>query len=82
MQMDRKKCGFSGTGGGPSNYCALTPLEQQVCDIFAINVSVHGTSRRKNFGAPTSTSPSTSPNFEITNESILLSSEYNLEKKN
>ncbi|XP_065359735.1 uncharacterized protein LOC135961140 [Calliphora vicina] len=62
VKCKRNKIGISGTGGGPSSYCALTPQEQEVCDLLAINVSVHGMSGRKDFGAstPTNTGPSTS----------------------
>ena len=60
VKCKRNKIGLSITDEGPSNYCALTPLEQQVCALLAINVSVHGISRRQEFGALTSISPSTS----------------------
>ena len=86
VKCKRNKMGLSVTGGGPSNYCSLTQLD--------LLLSVHGISGRKEFSAPTSTSPSTNQaaitakdgyaeeNFEIMGDSILLSSEYNLEKKN
>ena len=42
VKRRRNKSGISGTGGGPSNFCSLTPQEQQVSDLLSIHVNVNG----------------------------------------
>jgi len=41
---------MSGTGGGPSKFFPLTPLEEEVASLLSMNDSVNGTPGIKNFG--------------------------------
>ncbi|XP_039950051.1 uncharacterized protein LOC120767829 [Bactrocera tryoni] len=43
-KMRRNKISISGTGGGPPSHCSLTPLEEQVSELLAIEISVSGIS--------------------------------------
>ncbi|XP_046810838.1 uncharacterized protein LOC124420775 [Lucilia cuprina] len=51
VKSRRNKSSLSGTGGGISNFCSLTQLEQQVADLLAINESVDGMSGTYRYGA-------------------------------
>ncbi|XP_054085778.1 uncharacterized protein LOC128921651 [Zeugodacus cucurbitae] len=59
-KMRRNKLSISGTGGGPSSHCSLTPLEEQVSELLAMEISVSGISGTLEFGAAQLTQPSES----------------------
>lgn len=42
---------MSGTGGGPSRYFSLTPLEEEVASLLSMNDTVNGTPGIQNFGS-------------------------------
>ncbi|GBP98311.1 hypothetical protein EVAR_71832_1 [Eumeta japonica] len=52
----RNKLCLSGTGGGQSNYCSLTPLEERVSELLDFSSYIQGMSNTSRFGAPASTS--------------------------
>ncbi|XP_049302181.1 uncharacterized protein LOC125775575 [Bactrocera dorsalis] len=56
--MRRNKVSISGTGGGPPSHCTLTPLEEQVSELLAMEISVSGISGTSEFGAAQLTQPS------------------------
>ncbi|XP_049302065.1 uncharacterized protein LOC125775464 [Bactrocera dorsalis] len=57
-KMGRNKVSISGTGGGPPSHCSLTPLEEQVSELLAMEISVSGISGTSEFGAAQLTQPS------------------------
>ncbi|XP_049302000.1 uncharacterized protein LOC125775427 [Bactrocera dorsalis] len=50
-KMERNNLSISGTGGGPPSHCWLTPLEKQVSELLAIEISVSGISGTSEFDA-------------------------------
>ncbi|XP_049304057.1 uncharacterized protein LOC125776347 isoform X2 [Bactrocera dorsalis] len=57
-KMRRNKVSISGTGGGPPSHYSLTPLEEQVSELLAMEISVSGISGASEFGAAQLTQPS------------------------
>lgn len=51
VKCRRNANGISGTGGGPSTFCSLTPLEQRVSELLSIGASVSGMKETCAYGA-------------------------------
>ncbi|XP_017461173.1 PREDICTED: uncharacterized protein LOC108354504 isoform X2 [Rhagoletis zephyria] len=50
-KLRKNKNSLADTGGGPSKYCSLTPLEEQVERLMAMGEAIDGTVGASNFGS-------------------------------
>ncbi|XP_067628923.1 uncharacterized protein [Eurosta solidaginis] len=80
-KMRRNKTNIAGTGGGPSVYSALTPLEQQASDLLSMDQAVDGIAGTREFGARQAMTEVPSeilePAFNNDSDSVEMSEEEN-----